>query len=292
MLPKKLEQGLAENLSSRYKHPVTLLSSNSVSGGCINQAEKITTSEGVFFLKWNDAFKYPEMFEAEAKGLKLLKDAGEIFIPEVISSFLVDKYSFLLLEFVDQVDKIKNFWEDFGISLARLHKHSSGYFGLDHDNYIGSLPQSNQKHSDWISFFIEERLEKQIRLARDAGKISVNSVSRFEHLFKVLPEIFSEESPALLHGDLWNGNFMISPQEKACIFDPAVYFGHREMDLAMSKLFGGFCPVFYEAYQQQYPLEKGWQNRLDICNLYPLMVHVNLFGESYINSVESILHKF
>jgi len=292
MLPKKLEQGLAENLSSRYKHPVALLSSYSVSGGCINQTEKITTSEGVFFLKWNDAFKYPGMFEAEAKGLKLLKNTGEIFIPEVISSSLVDKYSFLLLEFVDQAGKIKNFWEDFGISLARLHKHSSDYFGLDHDNYIGSLPQSNQKHSDWISFFIEERLEKQIRLARDAGKISVNSVSRFEHLFKVLPEIFPEESLALLHGDLWNGNFMISPQGKACIFDPAVYFGHREMDLAMSKLFGGFSPVFYEAYQQQYPLEKGWQNRLDICNLYPLMVHVNLFGESYINSVESILHKF
>jgi len=292
MLPKKLEQGLEENLSSRYKHPVALRSSYSVSGGCINQTEKITTSEGVFFLKWNNAFKYPGMFEAEAKGLKLLKNTGEIFIPEVISSFLVDKYSFLLLEFVNQVDKIKNFWEDFGISLARLHKHSSDYFGLDHDNYIGSLPQNNQKHSDWISFFIEERLEKQIRLARDAGKISANSVNRFEHLFKVLPEIFPEESPALLHGDLWNGNFMVSPQGKACIFDPAVYFGHREMDLAMSKLFGGFSPVFYEAYQQQYPLEKGWQNRLDICNLYPLMVHVNLFGESYINSVESILRKF
>jgi len=163
---------------------------------------------------------------------------------------------------------------------------------LDHNNYIGSLHQSNQKHDKWVSFFIEERLNPQLKLAYDSGKINSSILEKFEVMFLVLEEIFPVEKPSLLHGDLWSGNLMTDNFGNPCLIDPAVYFGFREMDLAMTTLFGGFDSEFYESYQRINHLETGWQERFDICNLYPLLVHVNLFGEGYLSSVKNILKRF
>lgn len=263
-----------------------------LSGGSINTAAKLETSAGHFFVKWNDAKKHPGMFEAEAKGLKLLKDANEIGVPEIIFYGEVEKTSFLLLEFIDPSSREKHFFHDFGKSLARLHKQSDEHFGLDHDNYIGSLKQGNKKHKQWSDFFREERLEKQLRMAFDEGKLRKSIIQQFDNLFNLLPEIFPGEKPSLLHGDLWSGNYSNDYLGKAAIFDPAVYYGSREMDIAMSKLFGGFDKEFYEGYNEEFPLENAWKERVDICNLYPLLVHVNLFGGSYGRDVERILSKF
>ncbi len=186
----------------------------------------------------------------------------------------------------------KGFWEDFGTRLANMHRHTSDVFGLDHPNYIGSLPQSNKTQKSWIDFFVEERLEAQLRLARDAGRVERELGRWFQALYTHLPDLFPEEPPALLHGDLWSGNFMVGTDGRAAIVDPAVYYGHRYMDLGMSKLFGGFAPAFYRAYEDAYPLEKGWREGIEIANLYPLMVHVNLFGGGYLSSVKTILRKF
>jgi fructosamine-3-kinase len=287
-------------LAEKFGGAVKMEQLSSVGGGCINETAKVKTSAGVFFVKWNDAKKYPGMLEAEAKGLQLLKDANEIKVPEVIAHKTVDNTQYLILEFIVPLSSEYSgrgiggdaFWHDFGASLAKLHKHTSEQFGLDHDNYIGSLPQSNRQHKKWNDFFILERLEPQIKLARDSGKIGNSISQKFNKLFSQLEKIFPEEKPSLLHGDLWSGNYMIGSKGQPVIIDPAVYYGHREMDLAMTKLFGGFSSSFYEAYNEEFPLEEDWQKRIDICNLYPLMVHVNLFGGSYVMQVESILRKF
>jgi len=271
---------------------IELNSTQSVGGGDINKAYHLNTSVGDFFVKKNSACRFPHMFQKEAQGLKILADANEIPVPGVITFGEEDDVAFLVLKFIKSSGKSENFWDDFGKRLANLHQHTNDHFGLDHDNYIGSLHQSNRKHDNWTDFFREERLDFQVKMARDHGNAGNDTVRAFERFYRKLDEIFPVEAPSLIHGDLWGGNYMINEKGEAVIIDPAVYYGHREMDMGMSKLFGGFSADFYVAYNQQYPLENGWQERLDYCNLYPLMVHVNLFGGGYLNSVKSILRNF
>src|SRR5437868_6082006 len=247
MIPAEISDKIKTLLTGYCGKPSPILGSASIGGGCINNALKVETDSGIFFLKWNDAKRFPKMFEAEAKGLILLKEANAIGIPQVIATDEADGYSFILLEFIEPGKRIKNFWEDFGTALAQLHKNTSELFGLEYSNYIGSLPQSNTQKKSWIDFFIEERLEKQIALAKNSGAINHSITQQFNSLYKKLPEIIPNEKPSLIHGDLWNGNFMTGVDGKAWLIDPAVYYGHREMDLAMSKLFGGFSHEFYES---------------------------------------------
>jgi len=269
-----------------------ILSVTPVGGGSINETFRLETSSGMYFVKKNSSSLYPQMFEKEALGLKILADTGEIPVPEVVAWDETNEEAFLIMKYIPPGTKSADFWETFAKRLAALHGHTDKMFGLDHDNYIGSLPQSNRRYRSWTDFFREERLEFQVKMARNAGKIGSNTIRQFERFYQKLEEIFPDEPPALIHGDLWGGNFIVNPEGEAVIIDPAVYYGHREMDLGMSQLFGGFHHSFYKAYNRYFPLEPGWQERLDYCNLYPLMVHVNLFGGGYLGSVKSILKKF
>jgi len=285
------KSSIEEILSRKFNQTVEIHSVSSVSGGSINETLKLTTNIGKFFVKKNSASLYPEMFEKEAKGLNILAATDAIAVPNVVALGKADNTAFLVLDFIESGRKQIDFWDYFAKKLAALHKNSSSYFGLDHNNYIGSLFQSNRKHDNWIDFYRSERLEIQVQLARDHGRMGKDVVDAFERFYQKLPEIFPVEPPALLHGDLWGGNYMVNKNGNAVIIDPAVYYGHREMDLGMSQLFGGFDSQFYAAYHHHYPLESGWQQRMDYCNLYPLMVHVNLFGGGYLGSVKSILKK-
>jgi protein-ribulosamine 3-kinase len=292
MIPSILKNEIINQFNARFNQQLSILNHQSIGGGCINHAHQLKTNHGNFFLKWNDALRYPGMFEAEAKGLDLLRSINTIRIPNVIFFGEAGSQSFLLLEYIEKENPKKNFWNEFGKQLALLHKNSSDQFGLDYDNYIGSLNQCNHKHSNWIDFFINERIEPQIKLAFDSKKLANGLVSSLANLYKKLPEIFPMEKPSLLHGDLWNGNFMIADDGSACLIDPSVYYGNREMDLAMTKLFGGFTVEFYESYNETFPLEKDFEKRIEIYQLYPLLVHVNLFGQNYIQQVESILKRY
>jgi len=292
MLPDELRKSVESTLSTQSEKQVEISEIRSVGGGCINEAFSLKTNAGMYFIKYNSAVAYPAMFEKEAAGLKILADANAISVPKVIASGESGKLAFLILEHIENGTPYRNFWNEFGTKLADLHRNTSDYFGLDHDNYIGSLIQRNKLHPDFFSFFISERIEPQLKEARNKGAFSQSETRYFDSLFKSLPAIIPFEKPVLIHGDLWNGNYMVTLNGSPCLIDPAVYYGHREADIAMTKLFGGFQPEFYHAYNQAWPMEKGWQKRMDIFNLYPLLVHVNLFGGSYAAQVLRIIRQF
>lgn len=287
-----LIEQLSQRLSDQLGVPVDVEQATGVGGGSINDAWRIDTNEGRFFLKTNNADRFPSMFEAELDGLARLRKTATVPVPEVLAHGEDHDTSWLLLEWIEEGKRGPTFWNDFGSRLARLHRHTHERFGLERDNYIGSLVQRNDTDPEWVSFFIHMRLEPLLKMARDRRKVEAGMAFRFEGLFPKLAGLFPNEPPALLHGDLWNGNFMTGPDGNAWIFDPAVYYGHREMDIAMSRLFGGFDAGFYDGYNSEWPLEEGWEERVDLCDLYPLLVHVNLFGGNYVSQVESILKRF
>ena len=292
MLTTSFLRGLEVQLGKKLKQKIHFRRVSPVSGGSINHAARVDTTFGTFFLKANDAFVYPLMFEKEVHGLQVLRETSLITIPEVVLIGEEEGLSFLLLRHIDSKVKNKIFWESFGSSLAKIHRHSSQRFGFTEDNYIGSLVQSNKEYNRWTDFFTEERLEKQLQLALSSGRMNDADKNLFKRIYTHYESLATEEPPSLLHGDLWNGNFITGTNGEPCLVDPAVYYGHREMDLAMSRLFGGFDEEFYEAYNIEYPLQAGFEERMDIHNLYPLMVHVNLFGGAYINQTRSILKRF
>jgi protein-ribulosamine 3-kinase len=261
-------------------------------GGSINESFKIETSAGNFFLKKNDAKLFPGMFQKELEGLNALKKSETLHVPEIISDGIFESEQFLILRFVEKGMHSKTFWEDFGHGLAQLHKNSQDNFGWDSDNYIGSIHQKNTNYNSWNEFFVHCRLEPLVALALNQKKLNHVHYDLFQNLYKKIDNYFPNEKPALLHGDFWNGNFMPDADGHPLIFDPAVYYGHREMDIAMSMLFGGFHQKFYSAYQESFTLENGWKDRARLANLYPLMVHVNLFGGSYLTEVEATLKAF
>ena len=193
------------------------------------------------------------------------------------------------MEFIESGLKGNQFWKGFGEALAQLHRHSQDHFGLDHSNFIGALPQANPAHNDWISFYVEARLQPQVRMATDKSLLNRTDLQQFDALYTALPNLIPQEKPSLIHGDLWSGNFLCSQEGVPYLIDPAVCFASREMDLAMSQLFGGFSPIFYQTYQECFPLLPGFENRVELYKLYYLLVHVNLFGESYVGSVRQII---
>lgn len=277
------EQVLLQSLgrSVAIEHYLTL------GGGSISPALVLQTAEGSFFLKFNK--KAPQdMFEAEAKGLQVLRQTEAISIPEVLGV----GQDFLLLEFMDARQKKAGFWANFGQSLAKLHRHTSTEFGLDHNNYIGYLPQHNTPMENGIDFFIKQRLRVQADKAYNDGRIGKDLYQKFDVLYKRLPDLLPAEKPALLHGDLWSGNVMSNTHGEVMLIDPAVHYGLREAELAFTGMFGRFDEHFYNAYHQAFPLEPGYGDRTDIYNLYPLLVHVNMFGQSYVAGVKQTLEKY
>lgn len=288
-IPIPVQHGVLKLLRSTTSASVRLQNFSFIQGGCINAGGKIETSAGQFFLKWNDAQKYPNMFEAEARGLTILRAPHVINIPLVIGYEEEDAFQFILLEFIESESKSRNFWTTLGNQLAALHHITSAQAGLDHSNYIGSLPQYNTMQPSWTDFFITQRLDPQLKLMENPDR---SLVRQFETLYNKLPCLLVEEKHALLHGDLWSGNLLVNERGEPCLIDPAVYYGNREMELAFTQLFGGFDQAFYSGYQERYPLQPGFPDRAQLYNLYPLLVHANLFGGGYLAQVKSILRKF
>ncbi len=249
-----------------------------VAGGDIHSAARIDGPEGPLFIKYN-LRPTPGMFAQEAEGLQALREAAVgLRVPAVVGV----GEGWLALEWIERG---RGGGEALGRGLAGIHRQTAKAFGWMADNWIGSLPQPNGWIDDLPTFFAERRLRAQAE-----GQPRLRGL--IERLCDKLPALLPDEPPALLHGDLWGGNWMADQDGVPCIYDPAVHFGCREAELAFTRLFGGFPPEFYAAYEEAWPLDPGFDERVDLWNLYPLLVHANLFGGGYAGSVEGICRRF
>ena len=257
----------------------------SVSGGDICQAFQVLLQDGQkLFVKTRPGGP-KQMFPAEGRGLVWLAQSKTLRTPQVIAA----EERFLALEFLESGTKSQGFDDHLGRALAALHQFPAGKPGLDHNNFIGPLPQDNEACDSWAQFYVQRRLRPRLEEALRAGIAPSHWRQRFEALFESVSELIPAEPMSRLHGDLWGGNLMVGPDGQPYLIDPAVYVGHREVDLAMMRLFGGFSARVFESYQEAYPWHPGHQRRVHLYPLYPLLVHVNLFGRGYISSVERAL---
>ncbi|MDO3625140.1 fructosamine kinase family protein [Mucilaginibacter sp. BT774] len=270
----------------------TISKAGPVGGGSISHVYCLHTAKEKYLLKLNNKGAFPGMFKAEAEGLDIIKSTNSIHVPTVILQDNFESDSLLVLEWIETKRPNPQSSALLGEELAQMHRNTSANFGEVADNYMGSLKQGNRSHPTWAAFFIEERLKPMVELAINKHLINNTYIQNFEKLYKQLPGLFQEEPPSLIHGDLWSGNYLISVDNNPYLIDPAVSYGHREFDIAMTTLFGGFSNEFYEAYNHHSPLAKGWQQRLDLWNLYPLLVHLNLFGSGYLAQVRDCLTQF
>lgn len=285
-----LPQGVRAECEKKFG--LSVIRASFIGGGDINEARLVEARQGLFFLKMNSKPGAIYMFEKEAAGLQLLNDSKAISVPRVLGAAQAEGYAFLVMEYIEEVERTQQFWERFGRGLAQLHRHTANQFGLNHHNFIGSLPQTNHQHDTWSEFYILERLEPQASMAVSEGGLWPGAAAGFDKLYKRVADVCPREPPALIHGDLWSGNFISAPKDTPVLIDPAVSYSHREMDLAMSQLFGGFSTSFYHAYEEDYPCQPGLEERIDMYQLYYLLVHVNLFGGGYAKSVQRIVERY
>jgi fructosamine-3-kinase len=295
-LPSALADALADVLAAAGDRSA-IEQTRPLGGGCINNALRLQTSQQTYLLKWNSS-PLPDMFLVEARGLEALAATNTVRVPAVIAaSNATDAHpAYLLLEWLEgsQRPSAAAAQAALGTQLAALHRASADAYGFDHDNYIGSTPQYNGWQADWIGFFRERRLRPQIELAARNGQLSASRRQRCERLLTHLDEWLADvpRQPALLHGDLWSGNVIAGPGDAPALIDPAVYYGDREAEIAYTELFGGFSSDFYRAYDQAWPLAPAYEERRSLYNLYHLLNHLNLFGESYGMQVDAVLRRY
>lgn len=288
-----IQSSIQQKLKELFSTNTNEISFGSVGGGCINETHRISFGNQQLFCKINSATKFPQLFRKEANGLDLIARQNIIKVPAVIDCFEGDGQQVLLLEWINEGERTTGFWKKFGKQLAALHHVSNEYFGLNEDNYMGSVPQSNQPVSNWIDFFVQQRLQPLINKCLSQNLLSSKHQTQLESLYLRLPAIFDqEEKPSLLHGDLWSGNCMCNQNEEPVLIDTAVYFGHSSIDLGMTTLFGGFQPSFYEAYNYHSPFPSNYKQQWEVSNLYPLLIHLVLFGRSYLSQIERTLHNY
>lgn len=260
-----------------------------VTGGCINACYRWASDAGPLFVKLAAPASLP-VFEAEAAGLAELAEVGAVRVPRVLETGSAGGFAYLALEWIELGSPGTHSQRLMGGQLARMHRHTVRQYGWVRDNTIGGTPQVNTRSDDWLTFFRDHRLRFQLELARSNGHEGALQ-DRGAELLEALPELLGEHRPqaSLLHGDLWGGNAAADEQGRPVLFDPAVYYGDREADLAMTRLFGGFGPAFHEAYEESWPLPAGAAGRVDLYNLYHVLNHLNLFGTGYLGQALGLM---
>ena len=308
---------LKEAIHAAFGNHAEIFKTDRIHGGDINDTYRISLSTGKKAFVKTNSIRNTRFFLTESQGLLALRQTEAIGVPKVLGTGIDEQkgFSFLLLEWIESIPRIRNYWETFGYELANLHraalfraeepqtdKYRHSYFrgtdgqpllryGFEEDNFIGANPQKNCPMASWIDFYRECRLTPQIKMAEHYldSQLQRKITYLLDHLDSYLRE---PEFPSLLHGDLWSGNVLCGPDGKAWILDPAAYVGDFETDLAMTQLFGSFPSPFYSAYQEINPIDKGYEERKDLYHLYHLLYHLNLFGSSYLGSVAEILNGY
>jgi fructosamine-3-kinase len=298
---------IAAHISETTGETFSIDNRHSVSGGCINQGYSISSSSRAYFAKINQASQIA-MFEAEALGLQQMRATQTIRVPEPICWGTEGNSAYIVLEWLDLGGRGgERAWEEMGRKLAAMHKYTPpnppllrggeernstllrGVFGWDINNTIGSTVQINNWTVNWAEFWAERRIGYQLKLARRRG----GHFPQGERLLEVIPELLAsyEPQPSLVHGDLWGGNAGVTSAGEPVIFDPATYFGDREVDIAMTELFGGFPAQFYRGYNQVWSLDGGYEQRKSLYNLYHILNHFNLFGGSYQSQANQMINR-
>jgi fructosamine-3-kinase len=272
---------IASHIAEVTQQPFRMAQQRSVGGGCINRGTQIQDDRGqTYFVKLNSATQV-EMFAAEALGLQQIQATGTIRVPTPLCWGATESSAYLVLEWLDLGSSSAAAWGQMGQNLALLHRKgiSSQGFGWDRANTIGSTPQLNDWTPDWPTFFAEQRIGYQLKLGRRNG----GHFPQGERLVEQIPHLLAghDPAPSLVHGDLWSGNAGVMRSGEPVIYDPAPYYGDREVDLAMTELFGRFSPAFYEGYRAVWPLSPGYEKRKVLYNLYHILNHFNLFGGGY-----------
>lgn len=271
-----------------HKHNIHVEKHMPLSGGDINEVYKVNSKHKQYVVKLNSASSYPDMFGKEAKSLNILSETKSFLIPDVLGFGKHDDKTYLIIDYIPSGIKT-NFEEEFALCLAKLHRCQSDFYGLDFDNFIGRLPQKNlPKTKDATDFYINLRLEPQFKMASAKGF----KFEKIDRLYKNIEQIIPQEKASLIHGDLWSGNYLISEKGKPCIYDPAIAYAPREMDIAMMKLFGGYPAQIFNTYNEVFPLEKNWEYRIALWQLYYILVHVNLFGGAYYSQAQGLIKKY
>lgn len=290
----KLWDSISESIQSVTGKPFDIVSQQSIGGGCINEAYKVTgrtvsgEDDQIWFVKLNQANGL-KMFEAEHKGLQEMADTNTIRVPRPLCSGVAANKAYLVMEYIELTSRGADPGQ-LGQQLAAMHKVTRDQFGYEIDNTIGSTPQINTLEKDWVTFWQRHRLGYQLQLAARKGGGS-NLRRKGEQLMDRFSALFTayRPRPSLLHGDLWGGNCSGDREGSPVIYDPAVYYGDHETDLAMTELFGGFGQAFYSAYADAFPVDTGYPVRKILYNLYHILNHYNLFGGGYVTQAESMI---
>ena len=283
-------QAISEHISQTLNKPFQIRHKKALGGGSINSAYLLTGNDAQqYFCKLNTA-SLEFMFQVEFDSLLELSQAANLQIPQPVCFGSVAKQSYLVLEYV--MMNSSGDQRQLGIALAQMHRITAPHYGWQQNNIIGSTPQSNTQHAHWTAFWREERLIPQFKMLYNKGyRQQLQPLA--DKLLTNLDSLLSAHQPiaSLLHGELWSGNYAFNDQGKPVIFDPAIYYGDRETDLAMTELFGGFSQDFYQAYHTAWPLDKGYQQRKTLYNLYHILNHANLFGSSYLHQAIAMMQK-
>ncbi|MEO1768044.1 fructosamine kinase family protein [Thiobacter aerophilum] len=286
-----LIDAIAQAVEAATGAPFAPRAARTLGGGCINRTQVLEDGRRRFFVKIHDAERLP-MFEAEAAGLAELARTGAVRVPKPVTSGTAEGHAFLVLECLDLSSGSARAARLLGEALARQHRDTRPAFGWDRDNTIGATPQPNAWMTDWVDFWREQRLGHQLALAKENG-LPARALEKGERVMDHLPAFFTDHRPmpSLLHGDLWGGNWGEDERGHPVIFDPAVYYGDREADLAMTELFGGFPADFYAAYRAAWALDPGYAVRKVLYNLYHVLNHFNLFGGGYGPQAERMMER-
>ncbi len=285
----EITQIIASHIGEVTGEDFTVTGQHSIGGGCINSAFKLQGKGKNYFVKTNSASRLP-MFEAEYAGLKEMADSGSIRVPLPLCFGTAERQAYLVMEYIASGSSSDKSMQQFGQQLAAMHRHTSDKFGWHMHNTIGSTEQRNSRCGDWLEFWRTQRLGFQLQLA--AGNGYAGSLqTEGERLMSALSSLFDDYRPeaSLLHGDLWSGNATVDSDGQPVIYDPAVYYGDREADIAMTELFGGFSRRFYSAYQEAWPLSDTYPIRKDLYNLYHILNHLNLFGGGYLGQASRLM---
>lgn len=279
-------QLIESTLSETLGRPFKIASQQALGGGCINDAYRLESADGLnLFVKANRR-DFHDSFSAEAVALQEIAATQTVRVPQVIAQIQGATQAYLILEYIETRPSRTGDWRTLGQQLAQLHAIEQPHFGWHRDNLIGATPQPNPRTETWLDFFAAHRLEHQFSLCQSRGyKLPLR-----DELLRQLPVLLADHpaTPSLLHGDLWSGNAAFDPQGSPFLFDPGSYYGDREADLAFTEFFGGFPPEFYQAYQAELPLDSGYSQRKTLYNLYHCLNHLYLFGASYANQAEQM----